>query len=123
MLFCKYTGLNRPADITLADFWGVKENYPEFADTIGNSLVLINTDKGIEEFNSIRDNINYIKTDISKCMQPRLMNPSKKPESYEDYWQEYKEKGSKYCIDKYGKESLKSKLVYTIKPVIRKIFD
>ena len=34
------------SDISIADFWGVQNYYPEFDDDKGIGLVLVNTDKG-----------------------------------------------------------------------------
>jgi len=117
---CKYAGLHRPADFSLADFWGVKENYPDFADKNGNSLILVNTEKGKQFFEVAKKTGDTIEVVIYKCLQPRLKSPSAKPEGYESFWNEYKMNGYHFCIKKYGKESMKSKLVYTIKPIIRK---
>ena len=118
---CPFAGMNRPADITLADFWGVKEHYPQFYSDRGNSLVLINTDKGARIFSEAKKNADTIEVEIEKVLQPRLCSPSKKPENYEQYWKEYYEMGYQKCLKLYGKESLKSKLVYTIKPIIRRL--
>lgn len=118
---CPFAGLNRPADLTLADLWGVKENYPQFYSDKGNSLVLINTEKGLRAFNEAKHTADVIEVDIEKVLQPRLRCPSRKPDDYDFFWKMYKEKGYQQCLKRYGQESLKSKLVYTIKPVIRKL--
>ena len=41
------------SDLTVADFWGIKEAAPEMNDGLGTSLVLIRTKKGQEIFNDI----------------------------------------------------------------------
>ena len=41
------------SDLTVADFWGIKEAAPEMNDGLGTSLVLIRTKKGQEVFNYI----------------------------------------------------------------------
>ena len=41
------------SDLTVADFWGIKEAAPEMIDGLGTSLVLIRTKKGQEIFNYI----------------------------------------------------------------------
>lgn len=41
------------SDLTVADFWGIKETAPEMNDGLGTSLVLIRTKKGQEIFNYI----------------------------------------------------------------------
>ncbi len=44
---CKYAGIKRISDITLADYWGInRKKIPEAAMKNGVSLVLVNTDKG-----------------------------------------------------------------------------
>lgn len=43
------------ADITLGDFWGIKNILPEFADETGISMVVINTNKGSLLFKSLQD--------------------------------------------------------------------
>lgn len=43
------------ADITLGDFWGIKNVLPEFADETGISMMVINTDKGSLLFKALQD--------------------------------------------------------------------
>lgn len=41
------------SDISIADFWGVQNYYPEFDDDKGIGLVLVNTEKGSISFNHL----------------------------------------------------------------------
>ena len=118
---CKYTNLHRPGDYSLGDFWGVKEKYPEFYEENGNSLVLINTEKGKSFFEKVKPFVKYVSVGTEEALQPRLKSPASKPGSYDQFWNDFTSGGAEYCIEKYGRESLKSKLVYTVKPVLRKI--
>lgn len=43
---CKYASLNRVADFTLGDFWGVEKYLPDIEAKAGVSALLINTEKG-----------------------------------------------------------------------------
>lgn len=43
---CPYANLERPSDITIADFWRVGGSYPEWDDNRGTSNVLINSVRG-----------------------------------------------------------------------------
>jgi len=43
---CRFKGLGRGSDITLADFWGVERVCPELDDDRGTSLVLVQSDRG-----------------------------------------------------------------------------
>lgn len=44
------------ADITLGDFWGIENHYPEFDDDKGVSLVMVQSQKGAKYFNAIESN-------------------------------------------------------------------
>jgi hypothetical protein len=41
------------SDITIADFWGVQNYYPEFDDDRGVGLVLVNSDKGRKAYEQV----------------------------------------------------------------------
>lgn len=62
---CPANGLNRASDITLGDFWGIKGIHPGFCDDKGTSVVIINSRLGYELFNEIKDNIDYLETDLN----------------------------------------------------------
>lgn len=50
---CKYTKENHTADITLGDFWGIEKIDSELDINDGVSVVMCNTEKGLETINSI----------------------------------------------------------------------
>ena len=50
---CQANKFTSGSDITLGDFWGIKDIMPEFDDNKGTSLVFINTKKGQDLFDSI----------------------------------------------------------------------
>lgn len=52
---CKFKKNNRLSDITLADFWGIKNVKPEMDDGKGTSLVIVNSKKGQELFDRINE--------------------------------------------------------------------
>lgn len=41
------------SDITIADFWGVQNYYPEFDDDKGVSLIFVNTQRGADIYDSV----------------------------------------------------------------------
>ena len=45
---CPFACTDRVGDITLADFWGAEKFFPDFDDGKGLSLVIANTEKGME---------------------------------------------------------------------------
>lgn len=56
---CPFRGDRRSSDITMADYWGIQEIDPEMDDELGVSLIFLNTDRGQELFDSIKDAIDY----------------------------------------------------------------
>ena len=54
---CSFKKENRLSDITLADFWGVQNIAPEIDDNKGTSLIIVNSNKGHDLFESIKDNL------------------------------------------------------------------
>ena len=41
------------SDISIADFWGVQNYYPDFDDDKGVGLILVNTDKGVSAYSTV----------------------------------------------------------------------
>lgn len=58
---CRFKGVRRNSDITLADLWGCKEIVPELFDDKGTSLVLIQSDKGKKIWTKISRNMKVCK--------------------------------------------------------------
>ena len=54
---CHYRKLPRIADVTLGDYWGISMYHREMDDRKGTSVVLLNTDHGIDLFDSVSDKI------------------------------------------------------------------
>ena len=63
--------------MTLADYWGFERTSPEFnADDKGCSLVLVNTEKGKDLFENIKNDINYIPAKLQNITQGHLEHPT-----------------------------------------------
>ena len=77
---CKFKDLPRIADITLADFWGIEKVNPELDNDTGTSVVMCNTPKGIDFFNTIKDNLEYSQVDVKDIIpgNPSLLYSLKK---------------------------------------------
>lgn len=43
---CPFTNYERVGDLTIGDFWGIKDAFPTFYDNLGVSLVICNTKRG-----------------------------------------------------------------------------
>lgn len=69
---CAFNNKRSLADVTIADYWGIDKQFPEFDDDKGITLVLINTTNGQHLFDSIKDKTTYISTDFEKGAQYNL---------------------------------------------------
>lgn len=56
---CQFKGFPQKADITLADFWGIEKVDKTMDQDKGTSLVMVNSEKGRELFDSIKDRIEW----------------------------------------------------------------
>lgn len=66
---CKYKTIDRVSDITLADFWGVRNVCPEMYNKHGTSLVVIQNDKGEQLFTSIENKVTKKEVDINEAIK------------------------------------------------------
>lgn len=102
---CNYANTHRPADITIADFWGIDKIEPSFYDKIGVSLTIINSQKGKKLFEDVKECLDVIKCSIDDCIKYTytLNQPTPMSEERENFWKDYKNKNFEYIIDKYAK--------------------
>jgi len=73
---CEYTYQNRVGDITLGDFWGIKDIDPSMFDDKGVSLITINDDKGSKMWDNIKDNFIYKESDMKTAFKKNHNKPS-----------------------------------------------
>lgn len=117
---CEHVGRNKVGDFTLADYWGLREAHPDFFDERGVSAVFVNSDKGMVLFKTL-DSINYIESSIEKVVkkQGNMQAASTKGVHYNDFWNDYYERGFSFVLKKYGDIGGWSK----IKQIIKKMLD
>lgn len=122
---CPYTSVEREADFTLADAWGIKKMYPQWDIEKGISLVLSNTEKGMEIFRQIEKMLVVQSVDIHLFMQPNLEHPTDKPKNRVHMWNLYKKEGficvANECKKKQNMLKKKNKMKSNIVGVLRKI--
>lgn len=104
---CNYANIHRPADITIADFWGIENINPDFLDKNGVSLAIINNEKGKELFEEVKGSLNIINCSIEDCIKYTytLSNATPMSEGREQFWKDYRNESFDYIIDKYASEN------------------
>lgn len=118
---CKFTNLKRPSDITIGDFWNVELSLPEMDDNTGVSLVLLNTHKGQEVFSKVKNELQYKESNTNDCFQAHLLYPSRRPKNRDVFWRDYKSRGLKYVLNKYGKGSYFNRFKQFVMMLTRKL--
>ena len=89
---CKFKGIERCSDITLADYWGVKGIQPGAYNPQGTSLILLHSDKGRALLESCKDKLQTATAaDGAFAYNPAVLSPIQKPARYEEFWTGYGE--------------------------------
>lgn len=65
---CRFKGLNRPADISLGDCWGIETWLPEMDDNRGTSVVLVHSEKGQAMVEALQSGARWQKVDAGKAV-------------------------------------------------------
>ncbi len=115
---CPYASIQRQGDITLGDFWGIENSLPDFKDELGVNVVLINTTKGEQLFEKVKDGIHYEESDVKSCLQPQLQYPTERSEKREQYWRDYEKRGFSYVARKYGMVGFSDRVKAKVKKII-----
>ena len=97
---CKFTKINRESDITIGDYWGVNKHKPHMNDGKGTSLVIVNSKKGKEFFDLIKNNFTFEECTKNEAMQYNLQNPSIANENREVFFKFYKLDGFERATNK-----------------------
>ena len=117
---CKFNTIPRIGDLTLGDFWGASKDVDNYN---GNSIVLVNTTKGMEIFKMLSPehvSLNEIKVDGLNSLNYRIDQDHRDtPKERVSAILMLKEKGFKKCSDKYFRPAnFFEKLVAKIKRCI-----
>lgn len=115
---CKYIGIERCADITLADFWGLKEETITYPDKLTYpSLVFVNSNKGMSLFDKNKEKWIISERPMEEAVWGNLSLRRSVPENKwkKRFFNEYQ----KYGYEKAAKNCLVQH--YSIKDIIKKV--
>lgn len=110
---CNFKLGNKYSDITLGDYWGVQNYYPDMYSKEGVSAIVINTNKGEEIFNNIKELLKYKECKLEEIvegnhsLEKSVPRTEKRDEFYKD-------------IDNLSIKELKEKYIIKI-PIYKKI--
>lgn len=114
---CQYSNQKHLADITLADYWGVKKYSPEENDEKGLSLILINSKKGKNLIKNISDQIDMKPLSLDKARYVYKKHDNYKEDKRNEFFKEYINNGYTSAMKKM---QIKSNIVTKLEDVLRK---
>lgn len=77
---CKFCTVDRDSDLTIGDFWGIEHIRPDMDDGMGNSIVLLHTARAKKIWDQIQERMDCFECKKEDILQPRLLEPSSRPE-------------------------------------------
>lgn len=125
---CKYKGSKRCSDLTIGDFWGVKEYHPEFGDEFGTSAVILHSEKGHYWFEKIADKMQVVDATVDEvgCWNTCLFESVKENLNRQEFFRKWKESSvvgalSQLTIEKKPKERKLVTIISRLKTKIKEI--
>lgn len=118
---CKFKGIERKSDITIADYLGIKNDISDMFDNKGTSLVLVHSESGMIIWNDIQNSFIVKETDVNKALshnngsvKSAKMNPRRKAFFANDVY-------DTSTIAYFSKKTLPQKAIQKLKFVIKTI--
>lgn len=123
---CNFKTLHRQSDITIADFWGIEKVLPKLDDDKGTSLLLVNSVKGKELFDFLKDSILYEQVDLNKAVSynPAAFKSANENPNREGFFGDLDKLSFDKLVDKYCSESMtvtaKRKIISSATTVLKR---
>lgn len=125
-LHCEYKGENIHADLVLGDGWGLDELLPDFADSLGTSVIVVKNERGKRLLNSVAEDIDLIKIDLSFVYKrnPRLNSPPEENIDRKAFIYDYliNPKSIDSLCKKYANTTYYNKARIKVKTMLKKLF-
>ena len=125
---CRFCRQNRPVDITIADYWGIKLDLPEAYDGKGTSLVVLHSWAGKKIFSRLQ--VRKWKADFVKAVShnPSMVKASKPSPRREKFFQEFSsgKRDIGLVLSKYTRLSIEKRIkkyISGLKNKIRAVFS
>lgn len=98
---CKFASQSRLGDITLGDFWGIEKANKFMYNEKGVSLILVNSDKGLELVQQEKGKISSAVAHTNEKEHPNLYHSIKQDVRRTEFMSDYSTHGFAYIADKY----------------------
>lgn len=93
---CSYACVQKPADISVGDFWGIEKQNTGADWSKGCSMVIPQTEKGFDFFRTLEADIDKMPNGFKAAqMQNRLFSSVNKPDNRDAFWKIYQSESFK----------------------------
>lgn len=100
---CKFKTTERQSDITMADFWGIQNEFPELDDDKGVSFVVVNSKKGKALFDSIENGMKKsVLLEAGLKHNPAMIKSVVKPKGRELFFKDLEVLSFEKMVKKYA---------------------
>ena len=103
---CVYAKMERYADITVGDYWGIQDTDAKIDYRAGVTKVFVSTKKGRRFYVSLLPRIASEALPYETAVRPNLCGQSPNSEQWEAFRKDYAEQGYDYVMEKYFPECL-----------------
>lgn len=114
---CHFKKLSRVSDITLADYWGIQDQYPEMDDDKGTSLVIVHSEKGKRCIELLGDKVRLKKVPVEQALRgnPSMLHSSEMHKQQKQFFSQLGKKPFDRVVTNCCREKI------TVKRIIRAV--
>lgn len=118
---CVFRHCRHVSDFTIADCWGIDSFCPEFDDNKGCTSLILQSEKGKNVFEAIKENAYFMDFGIKNVRQynKHIEHQAAKPEDYENFCEDYRLHGFMYAASKVIENSNNHSIFNRIKKTIK----
>ena len=97
---CKFKGTKRCSDLTLGDFWAVKEYYPDFDNGNGVSAVIVHSEKGRNWIEKIKSDVHILEVTTKEvaCWNENLLVPAEMNQNRAEFFLQWNDQNLRELI-------------------------
>ena len=115
---CKFKGIQRISDITLADYWGVWDLNRELYDDMGTSFIMAHTPKGKEVIQSVLEEVNECTIESAVRYNPSAIKTVGRPQNRDSFFEQIHTKNIVKLLETYSGITFIVKIKRIIKKMI-----
>ena len=99
---CPFCRPERESDFTIGDFWGLERIRPDLDDGMGNSLVIVHSERAERIWREAAGRCLSFECRLEDLLQPRLAAPTPRPAAREWFMKWYRLLPFWFLLKKYG---------------------